>query len=564
MNCLDDEFACSDRCIETSWVCDGEYDCPDSSDEQNCPIGCSGSNKFICDNGDCIPTAYRCDGDNDCGDDTDERNCPEKSTCKADQFMCNATRKCIPDSWKCDFQNDCDDNSDELGCPSCSGPTVFQCNNTGCIHSSYYCDGDDDCGDNSDEENCPCATDEFTCKSGECIGNRYHCDGEFDCNDNSDETDCPDIHPAACGDKLTLSDCAHMNVTSYPICLYEDDAFKYCREFCGLCIQNSTNSTISTISTNSTISTISTNSTDTSIILEAFAVCGNHYSKEHVRMLSSLWKTVCVSLLVAAVVQDCTAKGIKDAKKSKMTGASLKRAVSCQSDEFACTDRCIDSAWHCDSETDCPDGSDESGCPTGCSGSNKISCANGQCVPAAYACDGDDDCGDLTDERNCAAVTCQGHQFRCNISGFGCIPDSWKCDGDNDCGDNSDEIGCSGSCSANRFQCANTVCVYSSYICDGDDDCGDNSDETGCTCSSNEFTCKSGACIPKKYQCDGEFDCNDNSDERSCPDIHPGACGDKLTLADCIHMNSTTYPICQFEDDAFKYCREFCGLCDQS
>ncbi|KAM6434636.1 basement membrane-specific heparan sulfate proteoglycan core protein isoform 6-T6 [Liasis olivaceus] len=119
--CRKDEAVCSNRqCIPRDYVCDGERDCPDGGDEQNCgtPSPCE-PNEFRCRNGHCALTLWRCDGDNDCADGSDELNCPTKGpgdTCGPDQFVCLSSHTCIPASYQCDEEADCPDRSDEIGC----------------------------------------------------------------------------------------------------------------------------------------------------------------------------------------------------------------------------------------------------------------------------------------------------------------------------------------------------------------------------------------------------------------------------------------------------------------
>ncbi|XP_033182549.1 G-protein coupled receptor GRL101-like [Anabas testudineus] len=144
---------------------------------------CDNFSEHRCGDGQCVPKHFLCDGDDDCRDRSDEFNCTLGSeTLQTSDWM----------NW----------NQDSV----CDMADVHRCGEGGCVPKSYLCDGDYDCMDRSDEFNCLCnLTFQHRCGDGLCVPKSYLCDGSHDCLDKSDELNCSQITiTAEPGETVTL------------------------------------------------------------------------------------------------------------------------------------------------------------------------------------------------------------------------------------------------------------------------------------------------------------------------------------------------------------------------
>ncbi|KAM4706681.1 atrial natriuretic peptide-converting enzyme [Discoglossus pictus] len=138
--CSPSHYKCrSGRCILASRRCDGEVDCDDDSDEENC--GCAERGLWECPlYKTCIKHSMICDGFPDCPDELEEKNC---SSCREDELEC-ANHECVSHDLWCNGLVDCSDRSDEWNCVTISRNVSALTSLT--IHRSaldYHVCGDD-------------------------------------------------------------------------------------------------------------------------------------------------------------------------------------------------------------------------------------------------------------------------------------------------------------------------------------------------------------------------------------------------------------------------------------
>nr|XP_017095013.2 basement membrane-specific heparan sulfate proteoglycan core protein isoform X8 [Drosophila bipectinata] len=562
-NCRGDAtFTCrrSGRVICDDMVCDGNRDCADAEDEENCNREVCNDSEFKCDNK-CLPLTLRCDNRYDCEDQTDEAGClypPQKTEdehaipeplpeCASNEFRCN-NGQCIDERRRCDYKQDCPDGEDESeDCPTACSAMEYQCSDgTRCISVSQTCDGHIDCSGGDDEEHCDgsgdiydgqCRSNDFQCHSGECIPMRQVCDNIYDCNDNSDELACAQsseedrvgipigrppsswIHEEDEGEYILQNSYHNANAknpcqanqfrcTTTNVCIplhLRCDKSYHCNDLSD------------ELGCDQYVRPVSTRRPPKVTTLSPWDEPGALNQRTTTTTTTTTWappRTTTTTTTDAPPRRPAATQpsypSIETTTTNPLTTVGVKTTnvltpSDCTADQFYCDASCLNRSARCNGHIDCSDHSDEMDCPS-----------------HSYPRSGSGSGSDL------GGLPCPQHKCP---SGR-CYSESERCDRRNHCEDGSDEANC---CAPNQFRCQNGDCVPDHSTCDGITQCRDGSDELNCgashECLPSQFRCNNGQCVSLTARCNGRTDCMDSSDEYNCPaEPSPGRGSNKLNL----------------------------------
>ncbi|KAM7349794.1 terribly reduced optic lobes isoform 6-T6 [Cochliomyia hominivorax] len=480
-DCEENQFFCDDDCHPISIRCNGQYDCADRSDEEECSRPTRRPPTYpcpqhTCPDGQCYSESERCDGISQCSDGSDEAEC-----CAADQYRCR-NGDCVPGYAHCNGRHECPDYSDEEDCadpipayPSRCSASQFRCDSGQCISAMARCNGYTDCLDSSDEKHCrfnlkdsyyefeglstpqfstsststispllssatsssssskACGPLMYRCENGPCIPLNLRCNGNFDCPlDISDELDCPEMDNSIDSSVPTTAS-PQLNLKTYPDNqIIKERYIREGREVIFRCRD------------------------------EGMLRAKVRWTRPGGRGLPVGSRDKDGRLEIPNIRVEDSGTYICEAVGYPRHVPGQQVSVQLTVEKFNPRDERL---------------------PSACS-NTQATCLNGECIDKSQICDGIPHCSDGSDEHSCShGRKCHPNQFMCRNSK--CVDRVWRCDGEDDCGDNSDEESC-------------------------------DPEPSGAPCRYDEFQCRSGHCIPKSFQCDDTNDCRDGSDEIGC------------------------------------------------